>query len=129
MFSVFVAVFLLDRTGRRKTLLWGNIVMGISLFIAGVAAKYALQYGPDSAIPDLPLAKRWGAVLAAMVFLYTATFGASWLSIPWLYPTEIFPLFIRARGGSWSVFGWSIGNGVVTEITPFLFNAIQYNTL
>ncbi|EST08802.1 General substrate transporter [Kalmanozyma brasiliensis GHG001] len=128
MFSVLIAVFLLDRTGRRKTLYWGNIVMGICLFIAGVAAKYSLQYGAESATPDLALAKRWGAALAAMVFLYTATFGATWLSVPWLYPTEVFPLFIRAKGGSWSVFGWSIGNGIVTEITPFLFNAISYNT-
>ncbi|GAC94853.1 sugar transporter [Pseudozyma hubeiensis SY62] len=128
MFSVLIAVFLLDRTGRRKTLYWGNIVMGISLLIAGVAAKYALEYGAGSAMENLPLAKRWGAALAAMVFLYTATFGATWLSVPWLYPTEVFPLFIRAKGGSWSVFGWSIGNGIVTEITPFLFNAISYNT-
>lgn len=129
MFAVFISVFLLDRTGRRKMLLWGNVLMGISLFIAGVAAKYALQYGPDSATPDLALARRWGAVLAAMVFFYTATFASGWLAIPWLVPTEIFPLFIRAKGGSWSVFGWSLGNGIVTEITPFLFNAIQYNTL
>lgn len=128
MFSVFIAVFLLDRTGRRKTLYWGNIVMGISLLLAGAAAKYALQYGAGSATEDLALAKRWGAALATMVFLYTATFGATWLSVPWLYPTEVFPLFIRAKGGSWSVFGWSIGNGIVTEITPFLFNAISFNT-
>lgn len=129
MFSVFIAVWALDRTGRRKTLYWGNVVIGISLLIAGVAAKYALQYGAGSATEDLALAKRWGAALAAMVFLYTATFGATWLTVPWLYPTEVFPLFIRAKGGSWSVFGWSIGNGIVTEITPFLFTAISYNTL
>lgn len=103
--------------------------MGVSLFIAGVAAKYALQYGPDSPNEDVNLARQWGAALAAMVFVYTAAFGSTWLTIPWLYPTEIFPLFIRAKGGSWSVFGWSWGNGIVTVITPFLFNAIQYNTL
>ena len=129
MFAVFISVFTLDRTGRRKALYLGNIIMGVSLFIAGVAAKYALEYGPESASPDLALAKRWGAVLASMIFVYTAAFAAGWLAIPWLYPTEVFPLFIRAKGGSWSVFGWSIGNGVVTEITPFLFNAIKYNTL
>lgn len=106
-----------------------TIVMGISLFIAGVAAKYALQYGSGSPTEDLQLAKRWGAALAAMIFVYTAAFGGGFLVIPWLYPTEIFPLFIRARGGALSVFGWSIGNGLVTEITPFLFNAIKYNTL
>ncbi|KNE87461.1 hypothetical protein PSTG_19154, partial [Puccinia striiformis f. sp. tritici PST-78] len=28
----------------------------------------------------------------------------------------------------WSVVGWSIGNGIVTEIAPFLFNSITYWT-
>lgn len=130
MFSVFISVFTLDRTGRRKTLFIGNVIMGVSLFIAGVAAKYALQYGPDSPTADIQLAKQWGAALATMIFIYTAAFGGiGWLCVPWLYPTEIFPLFIRARGGAVSVFGWSLGNGLVTEITPFLFNAIKYNTL
>lgn len=129
MFSVFVAVFTLDRSGRRVALYWGNIVMGVSLFVAGVAAKYALQYGPDSTTENVSLARQWGAALAAMVFVYTAAFGSTWLTIPWLYPGEIFPLFVRAKGGSFSVAGWSVGNGAVTVLTPFLFNAIQYNTL
>jgi hypothetical protein len=36
---------------------------------------------------------------------------------------------VRATGGAWSVVGWSIGNGVVTMITPFRFQAIGYGTL
>ena len=51
------------------------------------------------------------------------------MTTPWLYPTEIFPLNVRAKGGAWSVVGWSIGNGVITMITPFLFQAISYGTL
>lgn len=31
--------------------------------------------------------------------------------MPWLYPAEIFPLEIRAKGNAWGVVGWSIGNG------------------
>ncbi|KAH9457706.1 hypothetical protein Pst134EB_010025 [Puccinia striiformis f. sp. tritici] len=38
------------------------------------------------------------------------------------------PLYARAKGGCWSVVGWSIGNGIVTEIAPFLFNAITHWT-
>ena len=45
------------------------------------------------------------------MFLYTAVFGATWLTVPWLYPAEVFPLQIRARGNAWGVVGWSIGNG------------------
>ncbi|WVW79773.1 hypothetical protein I302_101743 [Kwoniella bestiolae CBS 10118] len=117
MFSVLVAVFTLDRVGRRVTLYWGAIIMAMCLALCTVGARYAIRTeGKEQAA--------WGAVVAAFTFVYTSTFGASWLTVPWLYPTEIFPLFVRAKGGAVSVVGWSIGNGVVTEITPFLFNAI-----
>lgn len=37
--SVIIAIVTLDRVGRRITLYWGAIVMGISLIIAGVGAR------------------------------------------------------------------------------------------
>ncbi|KAL4942310.1 hypothetical protein BDV06DRAFT_211969 [Aspergillus oleicola] len=121
MFSVFFAVITLDRYGRRQTMIWGAVVMGLTLLVGGVLDKYAQEGGPNQ--------HKFGAAVAAMTFFYTATFGATWLTTPWLYPTEIFPLTVRAKGGAWSVVGWSIGNGVVTMITPFLFQAIGYGTL
>lgn len=52
-----------------------------------------------------------GGAATFFVFLYTAIFGATWLTVPWLYPAEIFPLQVRAKGNAWGVVGWSIGNG------------------
>ncbi|KAI8452709.1 general substrate transporter [Phakopsora pachyrhizi] len=123
MMSVLVAVVTLDRVGRRITLYWGAIVMGICLLVCGIAARYAT----DAEISD-ETRQNWGAVVTTFIFLYTATFGATWLTVPWLVPTEIMPLFVRAKGGCWSVVGWSIGNALVTEIAPYLFNAITYWT-
>ncbi|EGG10976.1 uncharacterized protein MELLADRAFT_92386 [Melampsora larici-populina 98AG31] len=123
MFSVLVAVFTLDRMGRRVTLYWGAIVMGLALFLAGISTRYAI----DTNVPT-EVRSRWGSVLIACIFVYTATFGATWLTVPWLYPTEIMPNSCRSKGGAWSVVGWSIGNGIVTEITPFLLNAIGFWT-
>lgn len=31
----------------------------------------------------------YGGAAAAFIFLYTAIFGATWLTIPWVYPTEV----------------------------------------
>lgn len=36
------------------------------------------------------------------------------------------PLHVRAKGGAFSTAGWSIGNGVVVLLTPYLFNSITY---
>ena len=33
-----------------------------------------------------------GGAAVAMIFLFTCIFGATWLTVPWLYPAEIFPL-------------------------------------
>ena len=52
-----------------------------------------------------------GGAATFFVFLFTAIFGATWLTVPWLYPAEIFPLQVRARGNAWGVVGWSVGNG------------------
>lgn len=54
-------------------------------------------------------APEWGAGAASMVFIYTFVFGATWLTVPWLYPAEIFPICVRAKGNAWGVVGWSIG--------------------
>jgi hypothetical protein len=131
MFSVIFAVITLDRYGRRckhtqffqfqlipaalhlltlssATMVWGAVTMALELLISGILDKYAAQNGPNQ--------KAFGAGVATMTFLYTATFGATWLTTPWLYPTEIFPLNVRAKGGAWSVVGWSIGNGIVTLV-------------
>ena len=102
-------------------MVWGAAAMALILLMAGFLDKYAQVPGPSQ--------KKYGAAVVAFTFLYTATFGATWLTTPWLYPTEIFPLNVRAKGGAWSVVGWSIGNGIITMITPFLFQAISYGTL
>jgi hypothetical protein len=77
-----------------------------------------------------PKQKSYGAGVAAMTFCYTFNFGATRPTTPWLYPTEVIPLNFRARvDGVWSVVGWKIGNGIITMLTLFLFQAISYGTL
>ncbi|KAI4137058.1 MAG: hypothetical protein L6R39_007497, partial [Caloplaca ligustica] len=119
MFSVIFAVITLDRYGRRSTMVWGAVAMALELLVAGILDKYAQVKGPQQ--------RSFGAGVATMTFLYTATFGATWLTVsstspsiysqeetdrpramltprirktPWLYPTEIFPLNVRAKGGA-----------------------------
>jgi hypothetical protein len=60
---------------------------------------------------DSAKASSYGIASASMIFIFTAIFGATWLTVPWLYPAEIFPLAVRAKGNAWGVVGWSIGNG------------------
>lgn len=104
--STLVCVFTLDKIGRRWTLYWGSVGQGIALFLAAGLSKIA----SEATDPDVKT--KAGGAAVAMVFLFTCVFGATWLTVPWLYPAEIFPLEVRAKGNAWGVVGWSIGNGV-----------------
>lgn len=122
MFSTLVAVLTIDRWGRRVGLWWGAVGQGIALILAGAFSRLLKDY-PEKA-------GAYGGAAAFFVFLYTAVFGATWcalffcrtaragakrswarLTIPWVYPTETFPLEVRAKGNAWGVVGWSIGVG------------------
>lgn len=119
MLSTLVAVFTLDKWGRRFTLFYGAVCQGISLILVAVLTK------PDIMAQN-PAAYGIGATV--FTFLYTAFFGMTWLTVPWLYPVEIYPTKVRAKGGAWSVVGWSIGNALVMEVTPYMIASIGWIT-
>ncbi|CAI4217784.1 unnamed protein product [Parascedosporium putredinis] len=126
MFATLICVFTLDKIGRRWTLYWGAVGQGISMFLAAAFSKL----GQDArAAGDDSKASAYGAAAASFVFIFTSVFGATWLTVPWLYPAEIFPLHVRAKGNAWGVFGWSIGNGWLTLLCPVMFANIGENTL
>ncbi|KAJ5403627.1 hypothetical protein N7509_003498 [Penicillium cosmopolitanum] len=120
-FATLICVITLDRIGRRWTLWWGAAGQAIAMFLAGGMARGGIN-NPGNQAP-------WGVAATSMVYLYTFIFGATWLTVPWLYPAEIFPLKVRAKGNAWGVVGWSLGNGSLTLALPYIFEAIGENTL
>lgn len=107
-FATLICVFTLDRIGRRWTLWWGAAGQAIAMFLAGGFSRIGLDANTGT--------EGWGIAATAMVYLYTFVFGATWLTVPWLYPAEIFPLMVRAKGNAWGVVGWSLGNGCVYQV-------------
>ncbi|RSM14882.1 hypothetical protein CEP52_001041 [Fusarium oligoseptatum] len=126
MFATLICVFTLDRIGRRWTLYWGAVGQGIAMFLAAAFSKLGQDASRNG---DMDKANSYGAAAASFVFIFTSVFGATWLTVPWLYPAEIFPLQVRAKGNAWGVFGWSIGNGWLTLLCPVMFDNIGENTL
>jgi hypothetical protein len=104
--------YVVDQWGRRPILLWGAIAMMISL--SSISYFIYIEIG---ATPTL---------VVIFVMIYNAAFGASWGPIPWLYPPEILPLSIRAKGASLSTAtNWAF-NWLVGEMTPILQEWIQW---
>jgi len=65
-------------------------------------------------------------LVVIFVMIYNAAFGASWGPIPWLYPPEILPLSIRAKGASLSTAANWAFNWLVGEMTPILQEWISW---
>jgi MFS family permease len=126
MFATLICVFTLDRIGRRWTLYWGSVGQGIAMALGG-AFSYLGQEATKNG--DDGKASSYGIAAVSMVFIFTSVFGATWLTVPWLYPAEIFPLEVRAKGNAWGVVGWSIGNGWLTLLCPIMFKQIGEKTL
>lgn len=104
--------YLVDRLGRRFILMWGAIAMVISLSAISYFIHIDIHWTPR--------------LVVIFVMIYNGAFGASWGPIPWLYPPEILPMSIRAKGASLSTASNWAFNWVVGELTPVLQELISW---
>jgi sugar porter (SP) family MFS transporter len=104
--------YLVDRLGRRFILLSGAAAMLVALS--------SISFFMHINIPATP------RLVVISVMVYNAAFGFSWGPIPWLYPPEILPMSIRAKGASLSTAANWTFNWLVGEVTPILQDAIQW---
>ena len=70
------AIFLADRIGRRKMMLTGCAGMGTVLIIGGILSHKTVQ----SATTDPGKTHAYGAGVAAILYMYTFIYGATWLT-------------------------------------------------
>lgn len=78
--AALVAIGLVDKVGRRRLLLVGSVLMGLSLVV--VAACFTTHYFAHYVV-----------VLAMLV--YVGAFGATLGAVTWVYLAEVFPNRIR----------------------------------
>lgn len=104
--------YVVDTLGRRKILLSGAVAMVLSLSAISYCIFIHVEWTPT--------------LVVIFVMIYNAAFGASWGPIPWLYPPEILPLSIRAKGASLSTAtNWAF-NWLVGMMTPILQDSIKW---
>ncbi|KAI9844353.1 MAG: hypothetical protein M1837_005657 [Sclerophora amabilis] len=109
-----VSWFIIERAGRRKIFLWGTVGQCLSMVITFACL-----------IPGTPQAAKGAAV---GLFTYIASFGASWLPLPWLYPAEINPIKTRAKANAVSTCTNWLFNFLIVMITPIMIDNIKWGT-
>ncbi|MCJ1301107.1 hypothetical protein MMC08_003906 [Hypocenomyce scalaris] len=110
-----IEMVLVDRLGRRKTLLFGSVIMTVALLINGVLP---LVY---------PNNVNRASDYACVIFIFFYSFGYSIGFGPnsWVYGSEIFPTHVRAKGLCISASGGSIGSIIVAQIWPVALQNIK----
>jgi SP family xylose:H+ symportor-like MFS transporter len=101
-----VAIFTVEKLGRKPLLIWGSLGMALGAF--GVAVTFGK--------PGMAL------VTAASIMVYSASFMFSWGPICWVLIAEIFPNTIRGAAVAIAVaFQW-IFNFIVSSTFVPMFN-------
>jgi len=98
LLATIASMYVIDTWGRRFLLLLGGAVMFVSLGVAAILAKMIKDMGDD----DPETAKTYGYILVVAVCIYAMGFGP-WGIVPWVYPSEIFPMDVREKAMSTSV--------------------------
>ena len=110
----WIAVFTIEKFGRRQLMLFGAAGQAFSMVILTVMTKIG-GTGP-------------GIVAALFLFIFNSFFAVGWLGMTWLYPAEIVPLKIRAPANALSTSANWAFNFMVVMITPVSFTSIGYKT-
>ena len=101
-----VAIFTVEKLGRKPLLIIGSIGMAVGAFIVAACDNLGIK----------------GAVPVLGIMLYSASFMMSWGPICWVYISEIFPNTIRGKAVAIAVaFQW-ISNYVVSSTVPAMYD-------
>ncbi|KAL4970933.1 sugar porter family MFS transporter [Aspergillus stella-maris] len=100
-----------DRWGRRNIMMFAATGQCFCYIIITALIRYNEMSG-------YPNAQQVASASVAFFFLYYVFFGMGMQGVPWLYPTEINSLTMRAKGAAIGAATNWILNFMVVEITP-----------
>jgi SP family arabinose:H+ symporter-like MFS transporter len=104
----FVAIWLVDRAGRKPLLIVGTVVQIVTLASVG----YMFQTGQN------------GTLVLVSILGFVAAFAVAMGPIPWIVNSEIFPTKLRARAMSVAILCLWTADWIVTQTFPMLRQSI-----
>ncbi|KAL5116709.1 hypothetical protein ACEQ8H_005458 [Pleosporales sp. CAS-2024a] len=111
----WIAIFTIEKFGRRPLMMFGAAGMSISM---AIIAGTTTSFGNAS----------MGIAATVFLFVFNSFFAIGWLGMTWLYPAEITPLSIRAPANAISTTANWAFNFMVVMVTPVAFANIGFRT-
>lgn len=116
MIGSILPSLMLDRMGRRKTMIFGCTGLSICMLLISVLlSRNGHQNGETCA-----------SAAVAFFFLYMLIFGMSVNCVPWVYAPEILPLRARTRGAAVATSSNWLWNFTIVMISPIIINRLQW---
>jgi len=118
--GTIISAQIVDRLGRRVCLMGGAVGLAAVNLIA--ASLYeASRNQPENATKFAPAA-------VTMLFLFNLVYAATWGTVAFLIPTEVWSSDMRAQGNGFGITGWAIGVGMTVLVNPIMFGALENRT-
>ncbi|KAF2141364.1 uncharacterized protein K452DRAFT_272171 [Aplosporella prunicola CBS 121167] len=114
----FFTIILIDRTGRRWPLIFGNLGNCVTFIIATILLAL---FPPGSSGND---SAHWGFIV--MTWLYNFSFSCTCGPLSWIIPAEIFDTRTRSKGVSIATMTSFAFNTMIAQVTPIALNDIGY---
>ncbi|CAF3418879.1 unnamed protein product [Rotaria socialis] len=135
-FSTIPALFLFDRLGRRKLLIFGGLAMVLghlvaaTVFVTGCSVEKSIINGTTEIQEIVNCLQISGIVMLLSTAVFVAFFAVSWGPVAFIYTAEIFPLNVRARAISLTIASnWFMGtimSYILELITPLGIHGVFY---
>ncbi|KAL3230183.1 putative glucose transporter HXT5 [Nakaseomyces bracarensis] len=120
--STFVALYVVDRFGRRKCLLWGAASMTACMVVfASVGVTRLWPHGKGNGS-----SKGAGNCMIVFTCLYIFCFATTWAPIPYVLNSETFPLRVKAKCMAIAQASNWIWGFLIAFFTPFITGAINF---
>lgn len=136
LLSTIPALFLFDRLGRRKLLIFGGLAMVVghlvaaTVFVTGCTVVKSSINGTTAIEEVVSCKTSSGILMLVFTAIFVAFFAISWGPIAWIYAAEIFPLNVRAKavaittGSNW--FMGTIMSYILELISPLGIHGLFY---
>ncbi|KAK6536236.1 hypothetical protein TWF281_000479 [Arthrobotrys megalospora] len=123
---IIFSVWLVEKVGRRKGLIWGAFVGSIPMWYLG---GYVLRNDPTAAAARGDVARSgWGYLAIVCVYLYGLIYCATWQGITWVYCSEIFPLDVRMLCVAITTADQWLWSFIISRTTPYMITSLGYGT-
>lgn len=116
--GTIISAQIVDRLGRRKCLMGG----AFGLFVVNLIAAALYEASRNGSTSET---KHIAPAAVTMLFLFNLVYAATWGTVAFLIPTEIFPNEMRAQGNGFGITGWAIGVGWTVLVNPIMFAHLE----